>query len=98
MQSELNRTENPNLLLPTAESQGEVTLTGHANDYEETSASGKKVLLKVNLELHEELVKDVKWLNAVKLTFVSYFSFFFLDLTPGTACLKTTDIVLHIHN
>ena len=77
MQSELNRTENPNLLLPTAESQGEVTLTGHANDYEETSASGKKVLLKVNLELHEELVKDVKWLNAVKLTFVSYFSFFF---------------------
>ena len=72
MQSEVNRTENPNLLSRTAESQGEVTLTGPANDYEETSASGK---MKVNLGLHEELAKDVKWLNTVKPTLVSYFFF-----------------------
>ena len=77
MQSELNRTENPNLLLRTAENQGEVTLTGPANGYKETSASGKK--MKVNLELHEELAKDVKWLNAVKLMLVSYF-FFWISL------------------
>ena len=63
MQSELNRTENPNLSSPAAESQGEVTLTGPAHDYEESSASGikkkKKMSLKVNLEMHEELAKDL---------------------------------------
>ena len=61
MQSELNRTENPNLPSPAAESQGEVTLTGPAHDYEESSASRKKkkMSLKVNLELHKELAKDL---------------------------------------